>query len=57
LLERRLRARTASQREVIRARVVLLASAGKENKAIAEEVGISAHSVALCPLPAGFRSR
>jgi transposase len=47
LLELRLRARTATQREVIRARVVLLASAGKENRAIAEEVGLSSHSVAL----------
>jgi DNA-binding NarL/FixJ family response regulator len=47
LLERRLKARTATQREVMIARVVLLASAGKENKEIAEEVGLSSHSVAL----------
>jgi transposase len=47
LLECRLRARTATQREVMRARIVLLASAGKENKAIAEEIGLSSHSVSL----------
>lgn len=47
LLERRLKAPTASQREVLRARIVLLAAAGKENQAIAEEVGLSAHSVAV----------
>src|SRR3972149_3504634 len=47
LLERRLKARTATQREVLRARVVLMAAVGKENKAIAEEVGLSPHSVAV----------
>lgn len=47
LLERRLKARTATQREVLRARIVLMAAAGKENRAIATEVGISPHSVAL----------
>jgi len=47
LLERRLKARAATQREVTRARLVLLASAGKENKEIAGEVGLSSHSVAL----------
>lgn len=47
ILERRLKARTATQREVLRARIVLLAAVGKENRAIAEEVGISPHSVAV----------
>ena len=46
LLERRVKARTATQREVLRARIVLMAAAGKENQAIAEEVGLSPHSVA-----------
>ncbi|MBI2907869.1 MAG: helix-turn-helix domain-containing protein [Chloroflexi bacterium] len=46
LLERRLKARTAAQRDVLRARIVLLASAGKANQAIARELSISAHSVA-----------
>lgn len=47
LLERRLKARTATQREVLRARVALMAAAGKENKAMAEEIGMSPHSVAV----------
>jgi len=47
LLERRLKARTATQREVLRVRVALMAAAGKENKAIAEEIGMSPHSVAV----------
>ena len=47
LLGRRLKARTATQREVLRARIVLMAAAGRENKAIAGEVGISSHSVAM----------
>lgn len=47
LLERRLKARTVTQREVLRARVVLLVDEGKENNAIAEEIGLSHHSVAM----------
>jgi transposase len=47
LLERVLRAKTSTQREVLRARIILLAAAGKENLAIAREVGLSNHSVAL----------
>ncbi len=47
LLGRRLKARTATQREVLRARMVLMAAVGTENKVIAEEVGISSHSVAM----------
>jgi len=46
-LQRTVKATTATQREVWRARVVLLAAEGKENQAIAEEVGRSAGSVAL----------
>ncbi len=47
LLEHKLKAHTATQREVLRARIVLMADAGKENQAIAQEVGISPHSVAV----------
>ena len=47
LLEHKLKAHTATQREVLRARIVLMADAGKENQAIAQEVGMSAHSVAV----------
>ena len=46
-LQRTVKATTATQREVRRARVVLLAAEGKENQAIAQEVGLSARSVAL----------
>ncbi len=47
LLERRLKARTATQREVLRARIILMAAGGEENEAIAEQIGLSSHSVAL----------
>ena len=47
VLEHRLKARTATQREVLRARIVLLAAQGKESQTIAQEVGLSPHSVAL----------
>jgi transposase len=46
-LESRLKARTVTQREVLRTRIVLLADEGKENKVIAREIGVSHHSVAL----------
>ncbi len=47
LLERKLKAHTTTQREVLRARIILMADTGKENKAIAEEVGMSPHSMAV----------
>lgn len=47
LLERTLKAKTATQRDVLRARIVVMAAAGRENRAIATEVGISPHSVAV----------
>jgi transposase len=47
VLEHRLKARTVTRSEVLRARVVLLAAEGKENIAIAEEIGLSHHSVAM----------
>ncbi len=47
LLESRVKARTATQREVLRVRVVLLAAQGKETQEISREVGLSSHSVAL----------
>lgn len=46
VLERTVRAETSTQREVARARVMLLAGAGKENQEIAREVGLCSHSVA-----------
>ncbi len=46
-LERTLRTTTAAQREVWRARVILLAAEGKENQVIAQEVGLSPRSVSL----------
>lgn len=46
-LHRTVNATTAPQRQVWRARVILLAAEGKENKAIAEEIGRSARSVTL----------
>lgn len=47
VLERTLKARTASQREAQRARIILMAAAGEANEAIAEAVGLSSHSVAV----------
>ena len=47
LLDRVLKARTATQREVLRARIVLMAATGKENQAIAQEIGLSNRSVAV----------
>jgi len=47
LLDRRVKAPTATQREAVRARIALLAGAGKENEEIADEVGLSSHSVAV----------
>ena len=46
-LRRTLKAVTATQREVWRARVILLSAEGKDNQVIAQEVGRSAKSVAL----------
>lgn len=46
-LERILQAQTATQREVMRARIILMANEGKENQVIAEKLGLSAHSVAV----------
>ena len=42
-----MRTTTAAQREVWRARVILLAAEGKENQVIAQEVGLSPRSVSL----------
>ncbi len=47
LLGQTLKAHTASQRDVARARIIVMAAAGKENGAIAKEVGLSPHSVAV----------
>lgn len=47
LLSQTVKAKTATQREVVRARVILLAGAGKENQEIASEVGLCSHSVAV----------
>lgn len=47
LLERITNARTATQRDVSRARMILMAEAGEQNEVIAEAVGLSSHSVAL----------
>jgi transposase len=46
-LERIVKARTTTQREVVRARIILSADEGRENKIIAEEFALSAHSVAV----------
>ena len=46
-LERRVRAQTASQREVTRARVVLLAADGHSNRTIADVVGLHHNQVAV----------
>ena len=46
-LERTIKARTATQREVARARVILMAEEGRENKMIAEQLSLSSHSVAV----------
>jgi transposase len=46
-LERRVRAKTASQREAQRARIVLLAAAGVANRRIAAEVAMSEEYVGL----------
>ena len=43
-LDRRVRARAGSQQDALRARVVLLAAAGRSNTAIAEELGIARHT-------------
>src|ERR1700691_3662155 len=45
-LEQCARARSLSVRLVERARIVLLAAAGKQDKEVAEELGITAHKVA-----------
>lgn len=47
LLERTVKSPTATQREVIRARIVLKAAAGAENLGIAEELGLSNRSVGM----------
>ncbi len=47
VLERRARSKTASQRDVTRARVVLMAAAGKSNNAIADVVGINTRYVGM----------
>ncbi len=41
VLEARVRRRKAEQREVLRARIVLAAAQGEENKQIAERLGIA----------------
>jgi transposase len=46
-LRRTVKSTTAAQREVWRARVVLLAAEGKENQVIAQDVGLAPRSVAL----------
>jgi len=46
-LERILQAQTATQREVMRARIILMADEGKESQVIAEELALSGHSVAI----------
>lgn len=46
-LERMVKSPTAIQREVIRARIILKAAAGGENLSIAEELGLSNHSVGM----------
>ena len=43
-LERRVRARTSRQQDALRARIVLLAAAGRSNTAIAQELGIARHT-------------
>ena len=44
-LERRVRARTSRQQDVLRARIVLRAAAGATNLAIAAELGLARHTV------------
>ncbi|HEY8180063.1 MAG TPA: helix-turn-helix domain-containing protein [Candidatus Limnocylindria bacterium] len=44
-LERRVRARTSRQQDVLRARIVLRAADGATNLAIAAEVGVARHTV------------
>lgn len=44
-LERRVRSHTASQRDVVRAAIVLMAADGEENVAIAEAVGVVPNTV------------
>jgi transposase len=44
-LERRVRARTSSQQTVLRARIVLAAAEGRQNKDIATELGIARGTV------------
>lgn len=43
-VERRVRARTSAQQEVLRARIVLRAAAGAMNREIATELGIARHT-------------
>ena len=43
-LDRRVRARTASQQDALRARIVLLAADGLSNTAIAQGLGIARHT-------------
>jgi len=47
VLKRRARSKTASQRDVTRARVVLMAADGKSNNAIAEAVSIDTRYVGM----------
>lgn len=44
-LERRVRARTSRQQDVLRARIILLAADDATNRAIAAELGIVRHTV------------
>ena len=46
-LERRVRSRAAPQRDVTRARIVLLAAEGHTNRAIASQVGLHHNQVGL----------
>ncbi len=45
VLERTAHSRTAAQRDVTRAQIILMAEAGESNVAIAEAVGIDKHQV------------
>ena len=43
-LDRRVRARTTAQKDALRARIILLATDGRSNTAIAQELGIARHT-------------
>jgi len=47
VLQRRARSTTAAQRDVTRARIVLMAAAGEPNTAIAEAVGINKNQISM----------